>query len=136
MVVLNRMSRYHLVLEALRRSRRVPESGTELAEHCQAMLARHHGYIREHFEDMPEVRDWTWTRDRLDAPAGMVLALNPGSSCLKAVLCDPAPVLAVGDRTARHRPGPLDRHRRPGTAPARDRSPATCPPRSPSSPSC
>ena len=61
MVVLNRMSRYHLVLEALRRSRRVPENGTELAVHCQAMLVRHHAHIRENFEDLPEIRDWTWT---------------------------------------------------------------------------
>jgi xylulose-5-phosphate/fructose-6-phosphate phosphoketolase len=61
MVVLNRMSRYHLVLEALRRSRRVPEKGLDLARHCEAMLERHHDYVREHFEDMPEVRDWTWT---------------------------------------------------------------------------
>jgi xylulose-5-phosphate/fructose-6-phosphate phosphoketolase len=61
MVVLNRMSRYHLVLEALRRARRVPEKGRELAEYCQSMLDRHYGYVREHFEDMPEVRDWTWT---------------------------------------------------------------------------
>jgi len=62
MVVINRMSRYHLVLQALRRSRRVPEKGTELAEYCQSMLDRHHGYVREHLEDMPEVRDWTWSR--------------------------------------------------------------------------
>jgi len=61
MVVLNRMSRYHLVLEVLRRSRRAPENGPELAEHCQAMLERHHDYVREHLQDMPEVRDWTWT---------------------------------------------------------------------------
>ncbi|MGX6607109.1 phosphoketolase family protein [Micromonosporaceae bacterium Da 78-11] len=61
MVVLNRMSRYHLVLEALRRSRRVPEKGLDLARHCQEMLDRHHAYIRENFEDLPEVRDWTWT---------------------------------------------------------------------------
>jgi xylulose-5-phosphate/fructose-6-phosphate phosphoketolase len=60
MVVLNRMSRYHLVLEALRRSRRAPEHGAELAQHCEDMLARHHDYVREHFEDMPEVRDWIW----------------------------------------------------------------------------
>ncbi|MGI8695680.1 MAG: phosphoketolase family protein [Mycobacteriales bacterium] len=60
MVVLNRMSRYHLVLEALRRSRRAPEKGTELAVHCQSMLTRHHDYIREHLQDMPEVRDWRW----------------------------------------------------------------------------
>ncbi|MGY2066499.1 phosphoketolase family protein [Blastococcus sp. SYSU DS0619] len=61
MVVLNRMSRYHLVLEALRRSRRVPERGEELARFCRDQLARHHDYVREHLEDMPEVRDWTWT---------------------------------------------------------------------------
>jgi xylulose-5-phosphate/fructose-6-phosphate phosphoketolase len=60
MVVLNRMSRYHLVLEALRRARRVPENGTELGEFCEAQLARHHTYVREHLEDMPEVRNWIW----------------------------------------------------------------------------
>jgi xylulose-5-phosphate/fructose-6-phosphate phosphoketolase len=60
MVVLNRMSRYHLTIEALRRSRRAAEGDVELAQHCQDMLARHHDYVREHLEDMPEVRDWTW----------------------------------------------------------------------------
>src|SRR5664279_6639439 len=52
MVVLNRMSRYHLVLEALRRARRVPEKGSELGEFCEAQLVRHHAYVREHLEDM------------------------------------------------------------------------------------
>lgn len=61
MVVLNKMSRYHLVLEALRRARRVAERGGELAEYCTQQLARHREYVREHFEDMPEVRDWTWS---------------------------------------------------------------------------
>jgi xylulose-5-phosphate/fructose-6-phosphate phosphoketolase len=63
MVVLNRMSRYHLVLEALARSRRVPDGARELEDHCRSMLARHHDYVREHLEDMPEVRDWTWSTD-------------------------------------------------------------------------
>jgi hypothetical protein len=36
------------------------EAALRLAGHCHAMLARHHGYIREHFEDMPEIRGWTW----------------------------------------------------------------------------
>jgi len=61
MVVLNRMSRYHLVLQALRRSRRAPENGQELTTYCHAMLERHHRYIREHLRDMPEVDGWTWT---------------------------------------------------------------------------
>jgi xylulose-5-phosphate/fructose-6-phosphate phosphoketolase len=61
MVVLNHMSRYHLVLEALRRSRRIPEGGDDLAALCHDMLDRHHAYVREHLEDMPEVRDWSWT---------------------------------------------------------------------------
>ena len=83
MVVLNRMSRYHLVLEALRRARRVPEHGTELGEFCEAQLARHHDYVREHLEDMPEVSTGSGSREP------PILALNPGSSSLKAALRDP-----------------------------------------------
>jgi xylulose-5-phosphate/fructose-6-phosphate phosphoketolase len=66
MVVLNRMSRYHLVLEALRRSRRAPEHGAELAAYCTDQLTRHHAYVREHLEDMPEVRHWTLTSQSAD----------------------------------------------------------------------
>jgi hypothetical protein len=25
------------------------------------LLARHRAYVNEHFEDLPEVRDWVWT---------------------------------------------------------------------------
>ena len=60
MVVLNEMSRYHLVLEALRRARRAPAGAAELERHCSDMLARHHDYVREHFEDMPEIAQWRW----------------------------------------------------------------------------
>jgi xylulose-5-phosphate/fructose-6-phosphate phosphoketolase len=61
MVVLNQMSRYHLALDALRRARRTPSGAEALEQHCEAMLTRHHGWIREHLEDMPEVREWTWS---------------------------------------------------------------------------
>jgi xylulose-5-phosphate/fructose-6-phosphate phosphoketolase len=60
MVVMNRMSRYHLALEALRRAKRVPSGAAELEAHCEEMLERHHSYVREHLQDMPEVRAWTW----------------------------------------------------------------------------
>jgi hypothetical protein len=35
----------------------------QLEDHCRVMLARHEDYVREHLEDMPEVRDWTWAAD-------------------------------------------------------------------------
>jgi xylulose-5-phosphate/fructose-6-phosphate phosphoketolase len=60
MVVMNRMSRYHLALEALRRAKRAPGGAAGLEAHCEEMLECHHSYVREHLEDMPEVRDWTW----------------------------------------------------------------------------
>jgi len=66
MVVLNEMSRYHLALEALRRAPREPAGAAELRAHCEEMLTRHHGYVREHLEDMPEVRDWTWGAELLN----------------------------------------------------------------------
>ena len=60
MVVLNRTSRFHLAAEALHRTRRSPP-GSELATAlCKATLAKHSAYVAEHFEDMPEIRDWTW----------------------------------------------------------------------------
>jgi xylulose-5-phosphate/fructose-6-phosphate phosphoketolase len=60
MVVLNHVSRYHLASHALSYARRRPKGGPELAEHCQHMLEQHHAYVRTHFEDMPEIRDWRW----------------------------------------------------------------------------
>jgi xylulose-5-phosphate/fructose-6-phosphate phosphoketolase len=60
MVVLNKVSRYHLAIEALRRSPRRPARWQELTAYCNEMLATHTAYIREHLEDMPEVSDWTW----------------------------------------------------------------------------
>ena len=60
MVVLNKTSRFHLCIEALKRARRPPPNAAALTEECYAALARHRDYVREHMEDMPEVRDWTW----------------------------------------------------------------------------
>ena len=62
MTVLNDLDRFHLVLDVIAR---VPHLATDrdamnAAEHCRAMLARHAVYIREHGDDMPEVRDWRW----------------------------------------------------------------------------
>ncbi len=60
MVVLNRMSRFHLAKEVLRRADTRPAGWAFLRELCDERLAEHATYIREHLEDMPDVRDWTW----------------------------------------------------------------------------
>jgi xylulose-5-phosphate/fructose-6-phosphate phosphoketolase len=61
MVVLNRISRFHLCIEALRRARRKPPEAENLTRECEAILAQHHAYVRERFEDLPEIRDWTFS---------------------------------------------------------------------------
>jgi len=58
MVVRNRVSRYHLVMDALNNARRTPPGASDLKAFCEAKLAEHDAYVVEHLQDMPEVRDW------------------------------------------------------------------------------
>ena len=60
MVVLNETSRYHLAIDAIRRSRRPLADAAALTEACQQVLARHTAHVVAQFEDLPEIRDWTW----------------------------------------------------------------------------
>jgi xylulose-5-phosphate/fructose-6-phosphate phosphoketolase len=62
MVVLNRTSRYHLALDALRRAEEtsgyaVPANARAF---CEDALRRHAAYIRQEGRDLPEVADWSW----------------------------------------------------------------------------
>jgi xylulose-5-phosphate/fructose-6-phosphate phosphoketolase len=59
MVVRNRASRYHLVIDAINNAARTPRGATELKAWCHEQLARHGEYVVEHLEDMPEVSGWT-----------------------------------------------------------------------------
>jgi xylulose-5-phosphate/fructose-6-phosphate phosphoketolase len=61
MVVRNGISRFHLCIEAVGRAHRVPDAAESVVEFCNAQLKRHPGYIRQHLEDMPEIRDWRWS---------------------------------------------------------------------------
>jgi len=66
MVVLNDLDRFHLVEDVIDR---VPQLGSRAAYAKQAIrdrLIEHRQYIHEHGEDLPEVRDWTWS----GAPTG------------------------------------------------------------------
>ncbi len=74
MVVLNKMSRFHLSLDALKN---IPQLRVQAADAIQLFgkkLHEHHDYIREHLEDIPAIRNWQWTADFSDpaAPAPLV----------------------------------------------------------------
>ena len=62
MTVLNRVSRYHLVRDAIQRASRTPPGASDLLVWCQDQLDQHHRYAREHLEDPPELSGWTLTR--------------------------------------------------------------------------
>jgi xylulose-5-phosphate/fructose-6-phosphate phosphoketolase len=61
MVVMNGVSRYHLCMLAMRYASRLHSLTPPLIQQCQDMLAKHYDYVREHLEDMPEVRNWVWS---------------------------------------------------------------------------
>lgn len=61
MVVRNELSRYHLAILALRHATRLRSRAGALIDRYEERLAAHRVYIGEHDEDLPEVRDWTWS---------------------------------------------------------------------------
>ena len=63
MVVLNEMSRFHLAIEALKYVTRLRSDVSEVIDALNLKLFEHHSYIREHLQDMPEIRNWHWTPD-------------------------------------------------------------------------
>jgi xylulose-5-phosphate/fructose-6-phosphate phosphoketolase len=61
MTVRNDLDRFHRVIDVCDR---VPALGARAPEIRQAMLEKldlHRRYIREHGDDLPEVKDWTWS---------------------------------------------------------------------------
>ncbi len=62
MTVRNRASRYHLVMDAINNARRTPPGASALLAWCEEKLAEHERYVVDHLEDLPEIKNWTWTR--------------------------------------------------------------------------
>jgi xylulose-5-phosphate/fructose-6-phosphate phosphoketolase len=62
MVVMNDMDRFHLVMDVIDRVPGLNRKAAWLRQQMVDTRARHHAWTREHGEDMPEVRDWTWPR--------------------------------------------------------------------------
>jgi len=67
MVVRNKASRYHLMMDAINNAQRTPPGASAVKAWAQSQLNRHHAYIVEHLEDLPEIRDWTWQRSVREA---------------------------------------------------------------------
>ncbi len=61
MVVMNGMSRYHLCIEAIKRAERIRPQAETLTSELESAIQKSVAYAHEHFEDQPEIRDWTWT---------------------------------------------------------------------------
>jgi xylulose-5-phosphate/fructose-6-phosphate phosphoketolase len=60
MVVINDMDRYHLVADVIDRVPKLGYRAAGLKQRMREQRIRHYHYIREHGEDLPEIRDWTW----------------------------------------------------------------------------
>ncbi|SHN46045.1 phosphoketolase [Chitinophaga sp. CF418] len=60
MVVLNKISRFHLAIAAIQRTERALEKGDIVINHFEDKLHMHSIYIRECLEDMPDIKNWKW----------------------------------------------------------------------------
>jgi xylulose-5-phosphate/fructose-6-phosphate phosphoketolase len=60
MVVRNDLDRFHLVTDVAQRVPRLAPREAHTRQLMRDRLAAHRDYIREHGEDMPEIRDWVW----------------------------------------------------------------------------
>jgi len=60
MTVLNELDRYHLAGDVVDRVPRLQRVGAHFKQFLRNQLVEHERYIREHGDDMPAVRNWTW----------------------------------------------------------------------------
>jgi xylulose-5-phosphate/fructose-6-phosphate phosphoketolase len=61
MTVLNEMDRFHLVIDVVNRLPQTGSPGIYLKQQLKDKLVDHKRYIDLNGEDLPEVRDWTWS---------------------------------------------------------------------------
>jgi hypothetical protein len=62
------MDRFHLVMDVIDRVPGLSDKAAWLRPQMVDNRTRHHAYVREHGEDLPEVQNWVWPA-ALSAPA-------------------------------------------------------------------
>jgi xylulose-5-phosphate/fructose-6-phosphate phosphoketolase len=60
MTVLNQVDRYNLAIDVIDRVPSLRDVSAHAREWLRGKLIEHQRYIREHGEDMPEIKDWQW----------------------------------------------------------------------------
>jgi xylulose-5-phosphate/fructose-6-phosphate phosphoketolase len=60
MTVMNKLDRFHLVMDVIDRTQSTGEKGAQLKLKMQQKLVEHKSYIAEYGVDLPEVREWKW----------------------------------------------------------------------------
>jgi xylulose-5-phosphate/fructose-6-phosphate phosphoketolase len=63
MTVLDHRGRFRLAAEALRRARGVYSEAEGLLPELESLIAKAVSYTRQHFQDPPDIRNWTWESD-------------------------------------------------------------------------
>jgi xylulose-5-phosphate/fructose-6-phosphate phosphoketolase len=78
MVMLNDLDRFHLVMDVIDRVPGLIERASHLRQHMVDERLRHRAYTREHGDDPPELRNWTWPVD-YRGPLAQARAPGPGT---------------------------------------------------------
>jgi xylulose-5-phosphate/fructose-6-phosphate phosphoketolase len=64
MTVLNELDRFHLAGSVVDHVPRLAKIGAHFKQMLRDKLVEHHHYVREHGDDMPEIKEWKWTGRR------------------------------------------------------------------------
>ena len=63
MTVLNELDRFHLAGSVVDHVPRLARIGGHFKQMLRDSLVEHDHYVREHGDDMPEIKDWKWSGD-------------------------------------------------------------------------